>query len=380
MRAMLFASDNSKASGAFKCLAELSHELIQNFKVELEVILPYKGNGTELLEEYQIPYKLIRSFNWIISLDKFSKLPEHAIWQVKYTLNKKAIRQIQNEISTFHPDLVHINTTWSYVGAQAAKQQNIPIVWHIREFLEEDQKVRMWNRKKGYQLMSASDRAIAISKAIYEKYSKKLDCKINIIYDGVEESTYYSQHIAFTHNKLSLLTVGGLYPGKGHDIVIQALAILRKNGYDHFSYNIVGVGPEENRLNKLITELGLQEYIQLCGFSNNTETYYQNNDLFIMPSTSEAFGRVTAEAMLNGMYVIGNNRGATAEILRNGEYGSLFSDANSLAGVLMNIFDNKIPVEEIAARAQNFAKENFTSSVNTKNIYSLYKEVLGNEV
>lgn len=45
-------------------------------------------------------------------------------------------------------DIVHINTSWTYVGALAAKKAKIPFIWHIREFLEEDQDRRIWKRKK----------------------------------------------------------------------------------------------------------------------------------------------------------------------------------------------------------------------------------------
>lgn len=83
-----------------------------------------------------------------------------------------AIRKIRRLIKKEKIQIVHINTSCSYVGAQAALLENIPFVWHIREFLEEDQERCIWNNKKGYSLIGEANRVVAISDSIYQKYKK----------------------------------------------------------------------------------------------------------------------------------------------------------------------------------------------------------------
>lgn len=378
MRVMIISSDNNKASGAFKCLLDIAVNLTINHKLDVEVILPYDGDGTRLLIENNIPCKIIRSYNWIIGVEEYKNSKEKIEWQVKKILNKNAIRKITNEINKYKPDIVHINTSWTYVGACAALKTKTPLVWHIREFLEEDQKARIWNREFGYTLMSKADQAIAISNSIKNKYVNKLNCNINLIYDGIDKKQYFHRHKQFNKKKLTLITVGGLYPGKGQEIVLKALYKLQLNGYNNFSYSIVGQGPEEEKLKKLIIELGLKDKVKLCGFSSNTIDYYQENDIFLMSSISEAFGRVTIEAMLNGLYVIGYNSAATAELLVNGHYGALYTDENSLIEIFENIINNKIQIEAIAKNGQSYAIENFTSEKNAMHIYDLYQNIIAN--
>ena len=82
-------------------------------------------------------------------------------------------------------DLVHINTSYSYVGAIAAQKENIPFVWHIRELLEEGQGNTMWDRQEGNKLINMSNKVITISDSVYEKYSDFIDeDKLITIYDG----------------------------------------------------------------------------------------------------------------------------------------------------------------------------------------------------
>ncbi|MFM9745581.1 glycosyltransferase, partial [Streptomyces brasiliscabiei] len=86
---------------------------------------------------------------------------------------------------------------------------------------------------------------------------------------------------------------------------------------------------------------GIESEVKLWGFSKNTEEFYQNNDVFIMGSVSEAFGRVTVEAMMNGMLVIGRNAGGTPEILDDGKFGLLFQTSDELANKLEYVLKNK---------------------------------------
>lgn len=376
MKVMLISSDNNKASGAFKCLLDIAVNLTINYNSDVEVILPYKGSGTELLVENNISYKIIRSYNWITGIADYEKKKERFKWKIKKILNKKAIRKISKEIKTYNPDIIHINTSWTYVAACAALKTKTPFVWHIREFLEEDQKAQIWNKKYGYSLMSKADQIIAISSSIKSKYDNILDCNINLIYDGIDEKQYFHKHKSFNDKQCDFITVGGLYPGKGQEIVIKSLHKLHMKGYNNFHYSIVGEGPEKPKLEKLIHEFDLDDNVKLCGFSSNTVNYYKNHDIFLMSSISEAFGRVTIEAMLNGLYVVGYNSAATSELLDGGKYGLLYTDEASLTNSLENIINNKIEIESIAKMGQAYAIQKYTSTINAMHIHNLYQKVI----
>ena len=170
MRVAFFPSDNDLVSGAFRSMVTLIKILEENYNVIAKVYLPYDGNGIELLQENNLEYKIIPSYGWTISINEYHSLNKRIKWNIKKVLNNQAKNKIKKELKKFKPDIVHNNTSWGYIGAKAAFELNIPVVWHIREFLEEDQLRRIWNKKSGYALMKKSDKIIAISDSINKKY------------------------------------------------------------------------------------------------------------------------------------------------------------------------------------------------------------------
>lgn len=375
MRVVFVASDNSQSSGAFRSLVTLAQLLKNEYKVAVKVILPNQGTGSKLLEKNNIDYTIINSFDWTVELQKCHSIKSYLKWNIKKIYNRRSIKLIKQELELYKPDLVHINTSWGYVGAIAANELNIPVIWHIREFLEEDQFRKFWNRKKAYALMNRSAAIVAISQAINKKYKLIFGNKIETIPNGIDDSKYYSQHKLFIRGN-NLLTVGALTPGKGHELVIKALRNLKKQGIDNFKYRIVGDGIDLHKLKELVNKENLQNNVEFCGFSENTQKYYQTSDIFILSSLSEAFGRVTIEAMMNGILVVGRNSAGTSEIINDGENGYLFNDIDELTKKLKYIFNNHDLAIQKALKGQEEALKKYTAKENANRIYKLYIKVL----
>ncbi len=144
MKVALIASDNNASSGAFLSMTNLAIQLNQ-LHVKTIVIIPKEGpyvgpgDGVNLLRKHKIKYYVVPSISGVVSCD-FPRNILATLGQIKYILrNKIYARGLAGILKKEHVDLVHINTVYSYFGAYAARKVNIPYVWHIREFLEEDQ-------------------------------------------------------------------------------------------------------------------------------------------------------------------------------------------------------------------------------------------------
>ena len=399
MKVIYVASDNNAASGAFICMVRLVHE-IKNRGVDVKVILPKEGDGTKLLVDAGVPFVTIKSYSWDTPIDSdlyyLAKIP------VKKFLNIFAIHLIKRYLRAERPDLVHINTSYSYVAAVAAYDLKIPVVWHIREFLEEDQNNRMWNREKGYALMSAADAIITISQAIYDKYKSILpEKKVSWVYDGVDTGKFYCpEKEIMLDDEIKMVCVGGLYPKKGQALLIEALGryieehqmdicdsvndkkrIYNQNnghGKPGIRLKIVGRGPEEERLKALVSDLKLSEYVTFEGFSSCPEKYYRESDISFMTSTAEAFGLVTVEAMLSGALVIGADSAGTREIISDKETGLLYKtgDIDDFVSVIDYAIRHRAEMKRIAADGRLMALETFTAQRNADGVLMIYDEVL----
>lgn len=98
------------------------------------------------------------------------------------------------------------------------------------------------------------------------------------------------------------------------------------NGLPNLKLNIVGYGPQE----KMLKSMAYTNIIFHGAIANkDLPKYYQANDVFILPSTSEPWGLVVEEALNNGLPVIvSNNVGCATEII-NESNGIVFNLAET---------------------------------------------------
>ena len=132
---------------------------------------------------------------------------------------------------------------------------------------------------------------------------------------------------------LRILSIGRLTYYKGHEVLIRASTSL-----PGVRVLIVGQGENRQRLQDLITTLGLTERVTLTGFANEQEVaaLLASCDLFCLPSLerTEAFGLVLLEAMHFGKpVVVSDIPGSGAPwVIHQAGNGRLFTpgDANTL--------------------------------------------------
>ena len=380
MNILFIASDNNNASGAFLSMVKLNSMLNTYSDVNTSIILPCKGTGEDLLKKEHLQYHTIRSFPWIVPVEKQNSISTKMKIFVKNFLNIPAIIRLMFVIKKQNVDIVHVNTSYSYVGAVAGKVTGTPVIWHLREFLEEDQNNKIANRKKGYALINYSKRIVAISNSIYKKYFKIFDKdKLVCIYNGIDKKKFYvSNKTIFQNENINLIIVGGLYKKKGQLELCKACKIILDKGIQNFHLQIVGDGDEEQKLKEYIKENQLDSCSTLLGKQSNVEKLYRSADIAFMCSKAEAFGRVTVEAMLSGCLVIGANTAATEELIEHNATGLLYQQgsAEDLAEKIEYAITHKDEMRKIAAAGRKFAVQNMTAEKNAENIYALYKEVL----
>jgi len=150
---------------------------------------------------------------------------------------------------------------------------------------------------------------------------------------------------------------------KGVDMVIEALPKILSiipNTY----YIIIGDGDDRPRLERLVTDLGLQDHVIFVGKVTESElvAYYRACDVFIMPSAKEGFGLVFLEAMAFGKPVIGGNHGGTPDIVVDGKTGFLveYGDVDALADRLIRLLQDEKLRRCMGEAARRHVKENFS--------------------
>ncbi len=97
-----------------------------------------------------------------------------------------------------------------------------------------------------------------------------------------------------------------------------------------------------------------------------------------MCSQSEAFGRVTVEAMMSGCLVIGANSGGTMELVSDNETGLLYTsgDYSDLAAKIRLALKYPDRMRDIAKQGQSKMLNEMTAQNNAFRINELYREIV----
>ena len=381
MKVLFVPSDNSPTSGAFLSMVTLIRLLRDHFGVVPYVVLPKEGDGQALLEENNILFELVKSYDWVVPQEI------HGTWKCelktfgKKLLNLQAVRKIAQIARRESVDLIHINTTYAYVGAKVAHKTGIPHIWHLREFVEEDQGRTLWNRQAGNKLIAQADRIIAISSSVYQKYEDIIDKnKLVIILNGIDCDKFYRPEKEIYQNEKFILAYGGGYAErKGIYEFASALGLLLEMGVNCFEVWFIGE-PNQKYLNYL-KKTGITPYAKFLGYQKDVAQWYEKIDMAFSCSKAEAFGRKTVEAMLCGALMIASDTGGTLDIIQDKQTGLLYKqgDPIDLAFKILYAMNHKNECQKLAKAGRNFAYNNLSAMKNAEKVYQQYCQVLKNK-
>lgn len=172
--------------------------------------------------------------------------------------------------------------------------------------------------------------------------------------------------------------VGRLDPMKGQDLLVKAIAQVRKTYPDVYG---VMVGDETpgldgsyiQELQEGIRQLQLSDYILVKSGSKNVPQVMAGLDLFVMPSWSEAFGLVALEAMsMNVPCILGRGGSAEEMAIASGAEMVRPKDAYDLARKIMYMHNSPEIREEMKRKGREFVLANHSKNVRLQKTLELY--------
>lgn len=148
--------------------------------------------------------------------------------------------------------------------------------------------------------------------------------KLHVVRCGVDAEALSPAARRPSPGPLRILSVGRLVPGKGHAVLLYALARLRDDGI-HTLATIVGDGPERESLERLADDLRLDVRFAGAVGQDELRAFYEDAQLFCLPTFAEGLGVVLLEAMAAGLPVVSSLVMGVPEVVDDGETGLLVS-------------------------------------------------------
>ena len=229
---------------------------------------------------------------------------------------KKIRKGLESNINVADYELIHAYTLFTdgNCARRLLKKYGIPYVVAVRNTDVNDFfRLMPHLRKRGVQIMrdaaavfflSESYRNQVFEKYIPLKYQEEIQEKVYIIPNGIDEFWFKNiPEIKKTIDKKSIKLVyaGRIDRNKNIPTTQKAMEILRSQGYET-TLTVVGKVQDEkefqvikkDRFTKYLSAMPKEELIKV----------YREEDIFVMPSYTESFGLVYAEAMSQGLPVV----------------------------------------------------------------------------
>lgn len=177
-----------------------------------------------------------------------------------------------------------------------------------------------------------------------------------VVYNGTDPQLFYPEPTPAPERPLNVLMVGNLLRGKGHEIVLRAMAQVSAQ-FPGLQCTMIGEGPDQSRFAELARTLGLAEKVSFPGRQGRFQVAKAMREctLFALPSWFEGLGCAYLEAMASAKPVIACEGQGIGEIIRHGENGWLIpiDGVKEMAEALVRLLGSS----ELRTRIGNNARQ-----------------------
>lgn len=388
MKVVILSTATSYTGGAIITLLNVL-PLLQKEGVEPYFILKGHGQLEDVLRNRKIPYSVIKSYDWCVPEQKTKGLKNVVAWKIKSLVNLIAEYKTYFLLKREKAELYHLNCIYNGTGVSSAKVLGIPVVWHLREFVDlHGETPVFWNTVEAWKKINRSDRVICVSNYLEQAYKNKIQdgSKLQVIYDGINMSCFHAKTETSPKAKI-VIGLAGTAPIKNHKDAILALKRVRDAGY-HVTLKIAGKWSMDNYnqsyksdLEKLIVENGLKNSVEFIGMQSDMNMFWAECDLSVVCSKRESFGLAATEAMACGVPLICSNTSISGELTENGKNVFVYQLGKSeeLAECILKCIE-QLGTDKLDAkikRAAAFVRNNFSIEESARKLEAVYVELAG---
>ena len=183
----------------------------------------------------------------------------------------------------------------------------------------------------------------------------------------------------------SILCVARLFATKGHADLLHAFAGIARER-PGATLELVGDGPERERLATLARELGIEEQVRFHGAltADDVPPLLARAGLFALASVPDEAGAMDGipvalmEAMAAGVPVVATELSGIPELVVDGETGLLVPPGrpDALEAAMRRLLDDAELRSQLARRAREHVAERFSLASETERLAALFEESL----
>ncbi len=300
-----------------------------------------------------------------------------------------------------HFALVHLNDSPLVPAAWLARRAGLPVVWHLRSALPEDD-----GSRRSVLLRRAIRTLSTRTVAINDDVATSFDVGAAVVPDPVDldrfrpaERRRSKAELGLDEERPLVCFFGYLYPAKGFREFIGAAARTRDVGVEA-TWLLVGGGVRdrdffrrargrallrlgltrdyEHEARELVASLGLADVVRLVPYGD-TAPYFHAADVVVVPSQGPEVGLPAIEAGAAGVPVVATGTRTGGGVLVPGETGIVADgrDAGSIACAVVELLRDPERARSLGAAGRAHVERRFDAARAVRGLEAIYVDALG---
>jgi glycosyltransferase involved in cell wall biosynthesis len=309
---------------------------------------------------------------------------------VKFGFVKDLFKPISEEVNKF--DILHQHGIWmpvSLLSKKLKKQTTIKKIIQPHGFLmpysrnlsklKKDLIFSIYERSN----IESSDMLVACAKeealVLRNLFPNK---NIAVIPNGISDDFFNAKNETENFKrKKRMLFLSQIIPVKGLERIIKSFKEIGVNNFLDWEFIIAGYEDAQYKriLEKMITDFGLKDVVKFIGpkFGLDKIKMFDNSDVFVLPSHSENFGLVIAEALSRGVPVL-TTKGTPWSELESNNCGFWVdnTDLGIKKGILQILQSSEEELKEMGLRGKKLISEKYLWSKCSQKTSEMYQWIL----
>jgi glycosyltransferase involved in cell wall biosynthesis len=288
---------------------------------------------------------------------------------------------VREAVKKFEPQVIHAH--WWLPGGWFASRAGVPylVTCHGSD-------VRLLHRSR---LFRRSARRVLVRAALVTAVSNFLARDIRDAIPGLKSEVRVTPMPLDVETFLQgmheekiqpprILYAGNLVASKGVDVLLRAVAELRRRGIE-CGLKVLGNGPELDALQRLAGELGLGSCVTWSGFvpQAHMPSEYGASTVTVLPTrgNAEGLGLTLVEALLAGSAVVGTPAGGIPEVVQHERTGLIARDGdwNDLADQIERLLSDPALRERLTQAGKQHALHTYSPAATIGRFLQIYHDI-----
>ena len=321
---------------------------------------------TLITANYQgMPEKEVMNGVQIMRVNSLRKHKEHCSFKemLSYLFKAYPVAKKMQKENRYDICLIFFGIPSGPIGYMLKKKYKLPYVIRfgggdVPGFQERFTKVYKLIAPAIKMIWKKADARIANSQGLKDMALKFYDKKsFDIIPNGVDTEVFYPIEKADS-DEFKILFVSRLIERKGLQFIIPQLQKIQDSTEKEVKLVVVGDGPYREQLETITREYKVTDMVEFVGQKNKKEIvpFYQNADLFILPSAKEGMPNVVLEAMACGLPIIMTPCEGSKELVQDNGYILLTSE---MGEKIQQLLRDKEMLQKLGHNSRRIVEEQF---------------------